>query len=84
MIPPMNIGQAASVGLIGRNLRICARLLDSDFQTGKVDRSSRQPGQERFEIFHESDQISLIFTAIDAVLTFHFENQVKAAQLVLH
>jgi hypothetical protein len=46
------------------------------FQNGEVDRS---PEQGRFEIFHESARLSF-FAVIGAVLTSHFENQVKSGQ----
>jgi CubicO group peptidase (beta-lactamase class C family) len=44
---------------------------------------AQSTGQEQFEIFPESDH-DFFFTAMDAVLTFDAENQVNAAQLILH
>jgi hypothetical protein len=40
-------------------------------------------GQERFEIFPESDR-DFFLTVVDAVLTFDTEDQVSAAYLILH
>jgi CubicO group peptidase (beta-lactamase class C family) len=40
-------------------------------------------GQERFEIFPESDR-EFFLTVVDAVLTFDAEDQVSAAHLILH
>ncbi len=40
-------------------------------------------GQERFEIFPESDR-DFFFTVVDAVITFGAETQSSATQLILH